>query len=76
MSEVCRNEVKETCLVESYNSSLRSTLARFRRKTKAVSRSLISVYNSVIIWMNKSKIMCRDTLRKCIGIYYGDYGIN
>ena len=66
----------ETCLVESYNSSLRDTFARFRRKTKAVSRSLISMYNSIVIWINKSKIMCRDTLRKCIGIYYGDYGMS
>lgn len=61
----------ETCLVESYNGSIRNTLARFKRKTRASSRSLKSVYNSIIIWMNKSEIKNKDNkLKEYISIYY------
>ncbi len=43
----------ETCLVESYNGSLRDTFARFRRKTKAFSKSIKAVENSILIFTNK-----------------------
>jgi IS1 family transposase len=42
----------ETCLVESYNSSMRDTFARFRRKTKCYSKSLKMVYYSMLMWCN------------------------
>ena len=43
---------KETCLVESYNSSIRDTFARFRRKTKCYSPSIKMVYYSMLMWSN------------------------
>lgn len=42
----------ETCLVESYNSSIRDTFARFRRRTKCYSKSLKMVYYSMLMWSN------------------------
>ena len=43
----CNNK-SETCLVESYNGSLRDIFARFRRKTKAFSKSIKAVENSIL----------------------------
>ena len=59
----------ETCLVEAYNSSLRDTFAKFRRKTKSISRSIKSIFYTMILWINKAIITNRDTLRGCISIY-------
>ena len=42
----------ETCLVESYNSSIRDTFARFRRRTKCYSKSLKMIYYSMLMWSN------------------------
>ncbi|GHU30143.1 hypothetical protein FACS1894152_8450 [Bacilli bacterium] len=47
----------ETCLVESWNASLRGHFARFVRKTKAFSRSFKSVYNAVLMWVNRGLLM-------------------
>ena len=42
----------ETCLVESYNSSIRDTFARFRRRTKCYSKSIKMIYYSMLMWSN------------------------
>jgi IS1 family transposase len=47
----------ETCLVESWNASLRGRFARFVRETKAFSRSLQSVCNAVLMWVNRDLLM-------------------
>ena len=46
-----RSLPKETCLVEAWNSSLRGRFARFNRKTKSFSKSIKSVYNTVLMWV-------------------------
>jgi DNA polymerase II small subunit/DNA polymerase delta subunit B len=46
----------ETCLVESYNSSMRDRLARLHRKSKAYSKSIYMLTISVNLWANKDII--------------------
>ena len=41
---------KETCLIESSNSSIRDNLARFNRKTKRFSKSLSMLYISLALF--------------------------
>ena len=43
----------ETCLVESYNGSLRGTSAMFIRRTKCYAKCLNSVYLGVKMWIYK-----------------------
>lgn len=43
----------ETSLVESFNSSLRSNISSLHRKTKSFNKSFKSLYNSILIWVNK-----------------------
>ena len=43
----------ETCLVESFNSSLRDMLARLNRKTKRFSKSLEMLRLSLVMFFNK-----------------------
>jgi insertion element IS1 protein InsB len=55
LTKDCRQHIvskKETCLVESYNSSTGDTFARFRRRTKCYSRSLEMVKLAMLIWSN------------------------
>lgn len=47
----------ETCLVEAWNSSLRGRFARFNRKTKSFSKSIKSVYNSVLMWVYRDELI-------------------
>ncbi|MDR2077382.1 MAG: hypothetical protein LBP39_00255 [Rickettsiales bacterium] len=44
----------ETCLVESYNSSMRDSLARL--KTKAYSKSIHMLTLSINLWANRDRI--------------------
>ena len=44
----------ETCLVESYNGSLRGTSAIFIRRTKCYAKCLNSVYLGVKMWIYKN----------------------
>jgi hypothetical protein len=46
----------ETCLVESYNSSMRDRLARLHRKSKAYSKNMNMLYISISLWANKDMI--------------------
>jgi IS1 family transposase len=46
----------ETCLVESYNSSMRDRLARLKRKSKAYSKNINMLYISVNLWANRKEI--------------------
>ena len=46
----------ETCLVESYNSSMRDSLARLHRKSKAYSKSLPMLTISINLWVYKKEI--------------------
>ena len=39
----------ETCLVESYNSSVRDTFARFRKRIKRYSKSIEMIYYNSIL---------------------------
>ena len=59
----------ETCLVESYNGSLRGTSAIFIRRTKCYAKCLNSVYLGVKMWIYKKFI--RDNLENIIGCCYG-----
>ena len=40
----------ETCLIEAKNSSIRDCLARFNRKTKRYSKSLLMMELSLYLW--------------------------
>ena len=55
---------KETCLVESFNSSMRDKLARLKRKTKAYSKSKYMLEISLNLWMY-SKNIFNDTIKYC-----------
>jgi hypothetical protein len=46
----------ETCLVESYNSSMRDSLARLHRKSKAYSKNINMLTTSINLWANKKEI--------------------
>jgi IS1 family transposase len=46
----------ETCLIESYNSSMGDRLARLHRKTKAYSKSIIMLHISINLWSNSKEI--------------------
>lgn len=56
----------ETCLVESYNASLRSRLAMFNRKTKSYSKDFNSMINAVFIWIHRKFLM--NNIRKYIRV--------
>lgn len=43
----------KTCLVECYNASPGGRFARFNRRTKSFSKSIISVYNTLLMWINR-----------------------
>ena len=47
----------ETCLVESYNGSLRGRLARFNRRTKSYSKSFNNMYDAVYLWVNRDMLI-------------------
>jgi IS1 family transposase len=55
----------ETCLVESYNSSMRDRLARLHRKSKAYSKNINMLTISINLWANSKEIF------KNIDKYYG-----
>ena len=63
----------ETCLVESYNSSLRTRLNRLCRKTKGFSKNESILELSVRLWANMKQIF-RNIERYCL--YWGDVVIN
>jgi hypothetical protein len=46
----------ETCLVESYNSSMRDRLARLHRKSKAYSKSITMLTMSINLWVHREEI--------------------
>jgi hypothetical protein len=46
----------ETCLVESYNSSMRDRLARLRRKSKAYSKNINMLHIAINLWANREEI--------------------
>ena len=48
---------KETCLVESFNGSLRGRFARFNRRTKAYSKSFNNLKDTVFIWVNREQYL-------------------
>ncbi len=50
----------ETCLVESYNSSMRDRLARLGRKTKAFSKSQEMLELSLGLWMERKNTGRKD----------------
>lgn len=45
----------ETCLVESFNSSMRDMLARLNRRTKRFSKSLEMLRLTLIMFFNKKE---------------------
>ena len=47
---------KETCLVESFNSSMRDSLNRLKRKSKGYSKSQYMLEISLNLWMYKKDI--------------------
>jgi hypothetical protein len=47
----------ETCLIESYNSSLRDRLARLHRKSKAYGKSITILTISINLWANSEEIL-------------------
>jgi hypothetical protein len=47
----------ETCLVESWNGSLRGRFARFNRRTKAYSKSFDGMNDAVFMWINRSLLI-------------------
>lgn len=47
----------ETCLVESYNGSLRGCIAKFIRKTKSFSKSFDSLKDAVLMWVNRGLLI-------------------
>jgi IS1 family transposase len=51
----------ETCLVESYNSSMRDRLARSKRKSKAYSKSLSMLTISINLWANSKTIFTNQS---------------
>ena len=56
---------KETCLVESYNSSMRDRLARLKRKSKAYSKSQYMLEISLNLWMNMKDIF-KNIVKYCL----------
>lgn len=48
---------KETCLVESYNGSLRERLARFNRRTKSYSKSFNNMYDAIYLCVNRDMLI-------------------
>lgn len=48
----------ETCLVESFNSSLRDMLARLNRKTKRFSKSIKLLELTLYLFINKESSYC------------------
>jgi hypothetical protein len=62
----------ETCLVESYSSSMRDRLARLHRKTKAYSKSIYMLYISINLWANRDIIFAN--INKYCG--YSEYTNN
>jgi IS1 family transposase len=58
----------ETCLVEGYNSLLRDRFAIFRRRTKACARDIVTVYNTVLIWLNRLFLI--NNIRNIVKCYY------
>ena len=47
----------ETCLVESFNGSLRGRFARFNRRTKAYSKNFDNLKDAVFIWVNREQYL-------------------
>jgi len=47
----------ETSLVECKNSLLRHYLARFNRKTKRYSKAFDMIYNSILLFFNKTFLL-------------------
>ena len=56
----------ETCLVESYNASLRGRLAMFNRRTKSYSKDFNSMNNAVFMWIHREFLM--NNIRKYIRV--------
>jgi len=56
---------KETCVVESKNSQIRTYGSCFRRKTKCVSKTKEMIYNQMLAVVNKINQLALDDSKKC-----------